>query len=99
MNVTATSAQISWVIPRFTQLEEYYIQYGTQEDVLDMETESIPSPMDTSLVNQTYSTSLEDLTPGTTYYFQVVAVYDVVAARYSQVLSFTTYDEGKSFEL
>ena len=97
-NITTMNALISWVIPRFTQAEEYYIQYGTEETLLDMETESIPSPMDTMLMNQMYSTSLIGLRPSTTYYFRVIAVFDEFVARYSQILSFRTYDEGKRLE-
>lgn len=55
---------------------------------------SIPSLTDTSLVNQTYSVSLQKLSPSTVYYIRVVAVYDVIIARYSEQTSFRTYDEG-----
>lgn len=94
INVTTTSALITWVIPRFTQAEEYYIQYGTEETMLDVTTDSIPSPSDTSLVNQTYSITLQGLRPSTIYYFRVAAVYDSISTRYSELSSFRTYEEG-----
>ena len=62
--------------------------------MLDMTTDSIPSPSDTSLVNQTYSMSLQGLRPSTIYYFRVAAVYDSISTRYSELSSFRTYEEG-----
>ena len=95
-SVNITSAVISWTISRFIQSEVYYVQYGTEETTLDIVTSSIPSPADTSLVNQTYSTSLQGLMPSTMYYFRVAAVYNVDFGRYSEIMSFRTFAEGKN---
>lgn len=92
--ITTVNAVVSWTIPRFTTPEVYYVQYGDEESVLDMTTASIASPMDTSLVNQTYSIQLQGLSPGTTYFLTVVAVYDIITDRFSDLTSFRTYEEG-----
>ena len=76
------------------QPEEYYVEYGTESTALDMTTASIASITDTSLVNQMYSISLENLSPGTVYYVRVAAVFDEIFARYSDIVSFRSYDEG-----
>ena len=76
------------------QPEEYYVEYGTEPTALDMTTASIASVTDTSLVNQMYSISLQSLSPGTVYYVGVAAVFDEIFARYSDIVSFRTYDEG-----
>ena len=59
-----------------------------------MTTSSIQSSMDTSLVNQTYSIPLSGLRPNTIYYFRVGAVSDTIISRFSELMSFRTYDEG-----
>ena len=59
-----------------------------------MVSDSIMSSMDTSLLSQTYSILLEDLNSDTEYYLRVVAVFDVVFIRYSDIVSFWTYDQG-----
>lgn len=94
--ITTVNATISWTISRFTTSEVYYIQYGTDEAMQDMTSAYISSPMDTSLVNQTYSISLQDLCPSTKYYLRVVAVFDIISTRYSETISFITYDQGYS---
>ena len=93
-NITTVEAVVSWIIPRFTTPEMYYIQYGYEENVLDMTTTSVSSPTDTSLVNQTYSIMLQGLSDGTMYFLRVVAVYDDIADRFSDLTSFRTYEEG-----
>lgn len=92
--ITTGNASVSWTITQFTKPELYYIHYGTDETMQDMMSESIMSSMNTSLMNQTYSTSLENLSPHTAYYLRVAAVFDDIFVRYSDVISFRTYDEG-----
>ena len=93
-NITTVSATVSWTILRFTQQEQYYVEYGTERNNLNMTTDSISSPMDTSLLNQSYSTLLLGLNPGTVYYIKVVAVYEVIFARYSDIVFLRTYEPG-----
>ena len=61
-----------------------------------MTSSPILSVTNTSLVNQTYSLTLQGLNPSTTYSVRVVAVYDIISARYSDLLPFRTYDQGIS---
>ena len=93
-NVTTVNATVAWTIPFFNQFEEYYITYGIENINLDQTTESVPSPLNTSLVNQSYTIILQDLSPGTIYYLRVAAVFNVLYVRYSDIISFRTYDEG-----
>lgn len=88
------SATVSWTILRFTQQEQYYVEYGTERTNLNMTTDLIQSPMDTSLLNQSYSTDLLGLSPGTVYYVRVVAVYEVIFARSSDIVFLRTYEPG-----
>ena len=93
-DVTLTSAVVSWTIPSFIVQEQYYVWYGTDPDNLDQVTDTITSPEDTTVINSTYSTALEGLDSGTLYYIQVVAVYDDVFARYSEVIPLITKEPG-----
>ena len=93
-DVTLTSAVVSWTIPSFIVQEQYYVRYGTDPDNLDRVTATITSPEDTTVINSTYSTALEGLDSGTLYYIQVVAVYDDVFARYSEVIPLITKEPG-----
>lgn len=70
------------------------MEYGTEPTDLSMTTDPISSPVNTSLLNQSYSTLLQGLNPGTVYYVRIVAVYEVIFARYSDVVLFRTYEPG-----
>ena len=85
---------MSWTILQFIRPETYYVQYGTDETLHDMMSVSVMSSMDASLLNQTYSISLENLNPGTLYYLRVVAVFNYTFIIYSDIISFWTYDQG-----
>ena len=93
-DATLTSAVVSWRIPSFIVQEQYYVLYGTDPENLDQVTETISSLEDTTLVNSTYSISLQGLDEGTLYYVQVAAVYNEVFARYSEVIPFITKEPG-----
>ena len=95
-DVTLTSAVVSWIIPSFIVQEQYYVLYGTDPDNLDQVSETITGLEDTTLINSSYSISLEGLNEGTLYYVQVAAVYDEVFARYSEVIPFITKEPGRS---
>lgn len=86
---------MSWtILQSFIRPETYYVQYGTDETLHDMMSVSVMSTMDTSLLNQTYSISLEHLNPGTLYYLRVLAVSSNTSITYSNIISFWTYDQG-----
>ena len=93
--IVLTSAIVSWRIPSFIVQEQYYVQYGTDPLNLDQTTNPISSPSDTSVVNQTYSTTLMGLEPATIYYFRVAAVFNEIFIRYSETAVFRTKEQGK----
>lgn len=76
--------------------EQYYIQYSPDPDNL-VDTNSIPSVSDTSVINATYSIVLTGLQSGAVYYARVVAVYDEVFERFSEMSVFLTKAPGKFF--
>ena len=86
---------ISWRIPHFLVQEQYYVEYGENIRNLDQTSSLIPSPENTTAVNQEYNTILLGLNSGTLYYVRVAAVFDVVIVRYSEVLALVTKEEGK----
>ena len=74
--------------------EQYYVQYGTDPSNLDQTTDPILSPMDTSVVNMTYDTTLQELEPGIIYYFRVAAAFNEIFVRYSEIIQFITLEQG-----
>ena len=74
--------------------EQYYVQYGTDPSNLDQITDVINSPMDTSVVNETYDTTLQELEPGIIYYLRVAAKFNVIIVRYSDIIPFITLEQG-----
>ena len=95
LNVLLESANVSWRIPSFKMQEEYYLEYGTDPSNLDQTSDILPSPLDTSLVNQTYQVSLQGLNAGTIYYLRVVAVFEEVFKRYSDDSILRTKENGE----
>ena len=96
LNVFQTSASVSWRIPSFIYQEQYYVEYGTDLTDLDQLTVPIQSPSDTTITNMTYSTDLTGLEHSTVYYFRVVAVFNDVFKRYSEVAALRTKEPGKA---
>ena len=94
-NVTLTTATVSWVIPSFLFQEDYIIEYGTDPRNLNMATDPIPSPSNTSLTNVMFSTTLSGLNDSTVYYLRVAAVYNEVFTRYSEQAYLRTKEPGK----
>ena len=93
-DITSTSATITWTVASLSQQQEYYVDYGTDEDSLDQRSGTVMSSDNTSLTDQNYTVSLSGLTLGTTYYIQVVATVGVYTLQ-SDISSFTTPEEGK----
>ena len=94
--MTLTSATVAWIIPSFLFQEEYIIEYGTDPFNLNLVTEPIPSPSNTSLTNVMFSTTLSGLDDSTIYYFRVAAAYNEVFKRYSEIAYFRTKEPGKT---
>lgn len=88
------TATISWRIPYITSPEMYTVQYGLNSDDLSTSNDTISSGTNTSITNQEYSVTLEELLYVTTYYFKVVVTNDVGSVE-TEVLSFTTPEGGK----
>ena len=92
-NITSFSAIITWTVASLSQQQQYYVDYGTDEEVLGQSSGAVMSSDDTSLTNQNYSVSLSGLSLNTTYYIQVVATFGVYILK-SGISSFTTPEEG-----
>jgi hypothetical protein len=98
-NVTLTSATVAWIIPSFLFQEEYIMEYGTDPFNLNLATDPIPSPSNTSLTNVMFSTTLSGLDDSTIYYCRVAAVYNEVFKRYSEIAYFRTKEPEQTVYL
>jgi len=92
-NITSFSATISWTVAYLVQQQQYYVDYGTDEDARDQRSGTVTSSDNTSLTNQNYTVSLSGLSLHTTYYIQVVATFGVYTLK-SDISSFTTFEKG-----
>lgn len=90
--VGTDTAFISWNVSDFviTQLE-FTVYYGTEEDSLDMTSDTVTSSDDTT----EYSVRLSDLSLGVTYYFKVVTTFSDFTLE-SDVDDFTTEELGNT---
>ena len=87
VNVYSTSAQVTWYIAQVRfGFETYYVEYGPSMDALDMQSQTIIGGPEE---NATYSVTLENLLPLTTYYYRVRAT-NIVGSTPSDVDMFTT---------
>ena len=93
-DIMSPSATITWTIASLSQQQQYYVDYGTDENALDQRSKTVISSDDTSLTDQNYTVSLSELFFNTTYYIQVVATFGVYTLK-SGVSSFTTPKEGR----
>ena len=93
------SVTVNWTISGFTQSEQYIVMYGINSDTLNLTSSTINSSNDISLVNKTYSTSLEGLQDGTIYYARILAQFGIngLVKRYSKLFAFRTLEEGEIF--
>lgn len=92
------SALITWTVRSITEPQEYYVLYGLDRNDLSLTTNTTQGTTNTSLTNQTYSITLQDLTMGTEYYLQVIATYGTITL-YSEITSFTTLEQGTQFKV
>lgn len=87
VSVYSTSVRVTWYIPQVRfGFETYYIQYGLSMEALDMQSRTIIGGPEE---NATYSITLENLLPLTTYYYRVQAT-NIVGSTPSNVDMFTT---------
>ena len=94
-NVQDSSALIQWTVSSIAYTPEtYVVEYGTNQDSLDMTSDPTHSGEDITVVNQMYSVLLSSLEPVTQYYYQVVAT-NTALSRSSNLLFFRTSDNGK----
>ena len=85
--ITMSSAMVSWIIPSLTEQQTYYVEYGSDVDSLNLQTDPITSA--TLLPDESYSVTLNGLDDGTVYYVRVVATFSDVYL-YSSTESFAT---------
>ena len=94
-NISDSSALIQWTVSSIAYTPEtYVVEYGTNQDSLDMTSDPTHSGEDITVVNQMYSVQLSSLEPVTQYYYQVVAT-NTARSRSSNLLSFRTSDNCK----
>lgn len=74
--------------------ENYFVEFGVESSNLNQTSDPVPSVIDITLQNQTYSVTLQELAPATIYFFRVSAVFDDVFQRYSELSAFRTYENG-----
>ena len=94
-DIDLNTVTVSWVVPYTPTFQQYTVVYGLEPDALDQSHGPIYSSLDLSVVNQTFSVTLQGLTQGTDYYLRVSSTfgYNVI---YSDLVSFTTLDPRKS---
>ena len=94
-DIDLNAATVSWLVPYTPKSQQYTVVYGLEPDALNQSHGPIYSSLDLSVVNQTFSVTLQGLTQGTDYYLRVSSMfgYNVI---YSDIVSFTTLDPRKS---
>ena len=93
-SVTDTSATITWVIPAILYTpEDYYVEYGLDNTMPDQRSDSLTSGSNTSIVDQTYTITLQNLHPAYTYFF-VVTAENTVSPTSTEVFMFSTLEAG-----
>ena len=71
-SITSSSAIIQWTVAYISYSPETYIvQYGTSEDSLIQNSNSIYSGNDITITNKIYSVELSGLRDNTTYYVHI----------------------------
>ena len=84
------SAVIRWTVPAISFSPELYtIEYDTNADDFSMAAEPQFSGTDITLTDQAYSVQLENLIPGTTYYYRL-KIENTFGVLYTDTISFST---------
>ena len=82
-NITHSSAVVSWTVPSLSTAQDYVVEYGEDEDDLDLST-------NTTLLFEEYSITLEGLSQGVLYHVRVATTDADGATFYSEIESFHT---------
>lgn len=91
-NITNTTAVVGWTVASISSEQQYYVEYGDDEDTLD-ETSDTITVSDVTLTDQEYNVTLTGLTSGVLYYLKVTAeIGDITIS--SDTTSFTTLESG-----
>jgi hypothetical protein len=95
VNITAYSAAVEWVIPYLAYAQEQYtISYSTTRESLTQSSPVLSSSTDITASNITYDISIQDLTPNTVYYFQLLST-NMYGMTSSSIMMFRTLEAGK----
>ena len=92
-NITGSSAEITWTVPSLSTTQDYVVEYGEDEDDLDLSTDPI-TVTDTTLIDQMYTVTLEGLSQSVLYYVRVATTDPEGATFYSETKSFRTIQTG-----
>ena len=98
-DVRHNRATIQWTVPRIAYTpENYTVHFGTSPGSLIPFNQQLQSGDDFTATNIPFSLQLTGLSPGTTYYYQVVAM-NSVGSTASVEQSLTTTELRKLFRL
>ena len=90
-DITRDSVAIVFEIPQYITQETYTVVYGNESTNLNQ----VSEPMESTNGTSAYTITIDGLSTATIYYFQIVATYDVVYNRYSDLSLFRTREDGK----
>ena len=95
-SITHNGATIHWTMPRIAYTPETYtLHFGTSPGSLTNVSQQRHSGDNFTATNLQFSIQLTGLAPGTTYYYQVVAMNSVPGSNQSTVLQFPTNELRK----
>ena len=99
-NLSTSSVTVTWTIPSFSETENYRVEFGVESYVFNLSSSTVNSVTDTTVVNETYSVTIDVLMAGTIYYMRVVAEFGIndLYKRYSNVAVFRTLEEGTKIQ-
>lgn len=91
VHLTHTTAVIQWTVPTIAfSAEIYTFMYSVTEDTVNtIMIGPFSSGTDISQTNKMYSIALEDLSPGTRYYYQIKAE-NTIGMTLSEIFTFDT---------
>ena len=91
VDLTHIGALIEWTVPAIVfSAETYTLLFSTTPDDLNtVMGGQLFSGTDVSVTNKLYSIKLDNLSPGTTYYYQL-AIQNTVGTKLTDVLTFDT---------